>query len=71
METYTLEDFRGMKVGELFGFWCLSKLDGIELAEPRHYTDIYRRFMEMNLLDICEYLAAEGINKPIVTNQGE
>lgn len=63
MDTYTLNDFLDMDVPKLFGFWCMVKLDAIELPEPKDYADAYSEFEGHLIKDICEYLANEGINK--------
>lgn len=64
MKIYTLEDFVQMDMHELFGFWCLIKLNSIELPEPKDYADAHRMFATYHHVGkICEYLASEMIFK--------
>lgn len=69
MKTYTLEDFLDMTLPELFGFWCIVKLDHIELPEPKDYSEIYLEFTDAQVSKVCAYLANEGINKAVATNR--
>jgi len=61
---YTLQDFINMSVADLFGFWCLVKLNYIECPDPKDYSEIYEEFTDAQTSKLCDYLANERINKP-------
>ena len=74
MTTYTLEDFQKMDFAELFGFWCISKLDDvISPFDPEDYANLYREFEKIRQEDwnersvvvcrICQHLAEQEMLK--------
>lgn len=62
-KVYTEGDFLNMTLSDLFGYWCLIKLNHIECPSPKDYSEIFEEFTNGLISEICEYLSNERIIK--------